>query len=254
VRQLSDVRLLQLRATYPVETAWAPAHVGDQLRQARVTSRHANLSAVISLAEATAAQLRGDYARAAQQQGLGESYQAMRDSYHQRLAALETAADDRATWEAATRQQRQAAVAADAELRRRHPDQPWEPLRSAEPEQGHAGALPPNPEELATRHSDFARKRAERDAARIPLGPHPEVRHPLAPRRSDDPPTAPAGDPRVSAHPQPRRRTRPRLGTRRLTFDGGRSAGSAQRRPRRAARWRPARSLGVTAAHVGART
>lgn len=40
---------------------------------------------------------------------------------------------DRTEWEAATRQQRQLAVAADAELRRRHPGQYHAPLRSAEP-------------------------------------------------------------------------------------------------------------------------
>jgi len=40
---------------------------------------------------------------------------------------------DRADWEAATRAQRHLAVAADAELRRRHPDQRFTPLRSAEP-------------------------------------------------------------------------------------------------------------------------
>jgi hypothetical protein len=40
---------------------------------------------------------------------------------------------DRADWEAATRAQRQLAVAADAELRRRHPGQRFTPLRSAEP-------------------------------------------------------------------------------------------------------------------------
>ena len=39
-------------------------------------------------------------------------------------------------WEEATRQQRQLAIAADAELRRRHPDQPHPPLRSAEPRPG----------------------------------------------------------------------------------------------------------------------
>ena len=42
---------------------------------------------------------------------------------------------DRADWEQATRAQRHLAVAADAELRRRHPDQHFAPLRSAEPEQ-----------------------------------------------------------------------------------------------------------------------
>ena len=40
---------------------------------------------------------------------------------------------DRADWKAATRVRRHLAVAADAELRRRHPGQRFTPLRSAEP-------------------------------------------------------------------------------------------------------------------------
>jgi hypothetical protein len=40
---------------------------------------------------------------------------------------------DRTEWDAATRRQRQLAVAADAEVRRRHPGQYYAPLRSAEP-------------------------------------------------------------------------------------------------------------------------
>ena len=40
---------------------------------------------------------------------------------------------DRAEWDAATRAQRHLAIAADAELRRRHPEQRFTPLRSAEP-------------------------------------------------------------------------------------------------------------------------
>ena len=41
---------------------------------------------------------------------------------------------DRADWDTATRTQRHLAVAADAELRRRHPGQHYPPLRSAEPQ------------------------------------------------------------------------------------------------------------------------
>ena len=40
---------------------------------------------------------------------------------------------DRQEWEHATARSRHLAIAADAELRRRHPDQKIEPLRSAEP-------------------------------------------------------------------------------------------------------------------------
>lgn len=42
---------------------------------------------------------------------------------------------DRADWDAVVHARRQQAVDADAELRRRHPDQEYPPLRSAAPEQ-----------------------------------------------------------------------------------------------------------------------
>jgi hypothetical protein len=42
--------------------------------------------------------------------------------------------DDRKAWEQATADRRRLAVAADAELRNRHPRQHFPPLRSAEPE------------------------------------------------------------------------------------------------------------------------
>ena len=57
----------------------------------------------------------------------------MHDAYRQHETAFAATMADRTEWERATRHQRQLAVAADAELRRRHPDQPWPPLRSAEP-------------------------------------------------------------------------------------------------------------------------
>jgi len=65
---------------------------------------------------------------------LAASYQAMHDAYLQREAVFAAVMADRQQWEQATRQQRQLAVAADAELRRRHPGQQFPPLRSAEPE------------------------------------------------------------------------------------------------------------------------
>jgi hypothetical protein len=58
----------------------------------------------------------------------------MHDAYREREAVFATVMADRTDWEQATRQQRQLAVAADGELRRRHPDQQFQPLRSAEPE------------------------------------------------------------------------------------------------------------------------
>jgi hypothetical protein len=58
----------------------------------------------------------------------------MHDAYRDRENIFSAVMDDRAEWDKATAQQRHLAVAADAELRRRHPDQRFEPLRSAEPE------------------------------------------------------------------------------------------------------------------------
>jgi hypothetical protein len=57
----------------------------------------------------------------------------MHDAYAEREAIFAAVMADRADWEQATRQQRHLAIAADAELRRRHPDQHYPPLRPAEP-------------------------------------------------------------------------------------------------------------------------
>jgi hypothetical protein len=57
----------------------------------------------------------------------------MEGAYEERERVFAGVLADRADWEAATRAQRHLAVAADAELRRRHPEQRFTPLRSAEP-------------------------------------------------------------------------------------------------------------------------
>ena len=130
---MPDGRLLHLRDTYPIETAWAPQYVGDELRQVRTAAWEARLAAVRAAAEAAAAQRRGQHEQASQQQELAASYQALHDAYAEREATFAAVMADRADWDAATRAQRHLAVAADAELRRRHPGQQYPPLRSAEP-------------------------------------------------------------------------------------------------------------------------
>ena len=113
---------------------------------------------------------------------LAASYQALHDTYRQRETVFATVMADRADWEQATRQQRHLAVAADAELRRRHPGQPFPPLRSAEPEP----ATPAQRDELtltaeqpaadmgqwikdlAAGHRTFAARLADRQSQRIP--------------------------------------------------------------------------------------
>ena len=131
---MPDGRLLHLRDTYPVETAWAPQYVGDELRQVRAAAWDARLTALRAAAEARAAEHRGDHDHAAARHKLAASYQALHQAYRQREAVFAAVMADRADWEQATRAQRHLAVAADAELRRRHPGQHFPPLRSAEPE------------------------------------------------------------------------------------------------------------------------
>jgi hypothetical protein len=172
VRGMTDGLLIRLRDTYLIETAWAPPWVGDQLRQARTGARDARLTALRITAEA-ATLLRGDERDlSAEQQALADSYHAMHGGYRQSETALAQTMNDRTEWEQATRQQRQLAVAADAELRRRHPGQHWSPLRSAEPEiENVEDAAPASPrdideaisliEDLVARHREFLDKLAE---------------------------------------------------------------------------------------------
>jgi hypothetical protein len=182
VRGMPDGRLLHLRDTYPVETAWAPQYVGDELRQVRAAAWNAHLAGLRASAEAKAAGGRGQHDTAARQQELADSYQALHQAYRQRETVFAAAMADRADWEAATRAQRHLAVAADAEVRRRHPEQRFTPLRSAEPPSATPAqrdeltltAGQPIPEmgqwvkDLAASHRAFAETLAERQSLMVP--------------------------------------------------------------------------------------
>ena len=182
VRGMPDGRLLHLRDTYPVETAWAPRYVGDELRQVGAAAWDARLAGLRAAAEARAAAQRGDHDHAAAQHKLAAGYHALEQAYRQRETTFATAMADRADWDKATRAQRHLAVAADAELRRRHPGQYFAPLRSAEPEpatgtQRDELTLTPDapPGEidqqltgLAAGHRTFAGKLADRQSQMIP--------------------------------------------------------------------------------------
>jgi hypothetical protein len=179
---LPDGRLLHLRDTYPIETAWAPRHVGDELRQVRAAAWNAHRAALRATAEAKAASSRGQHVTAARQQDLAGSYRALRKVCRQRETVFAATMADRAEWDAATRAQRHLAIAADAELRRRHPGQRFTPLRSAEPQPATAAerdeltltAGQQNPEtgqwiqDLAAGHHAFADRIAERQSLMVP--------------------------------------------------------------------------------------
>ncbi|HEX2744952.1 MAG TPA: hypothetical protein VHN16_11185, partial [Streptosporangiaceae bacterium] len=182
VRGMLDGTLLHLRDTYPLETAWAPQYVGDELRQVRAGARHARLAGVRAGAEAEAARRRDQHEQAGRQQQLAASYQAVHDIYAERETVFAAVMADRADWDAATRAQRYLAVAADAELRRRHLGREYPPLRSAEPPRltgvQHDKLTLTTGEQtretgqwikdLAAQHRAFAAKLADRQSLTIP--------------------------------------------------------------------------------------
>ena len=99
VRGMPDGRLLHLRDTYPVETAWAPQYVGDELRQVRAAAWDARLAGLRAAAEARAAAQRGDHDHAAAQHKLAAGYQALEQAYRQRETVFAQTMADRADWE-----------------------------------------------------------------------------------------------------------------------------------------------------------
>jgi len=102
--------------------------------QALADAEEAGLAAARAGAEAAAAERSGRHETVARHRVLAASYLALREAYRERESVFGGVMADRADWEAATRAQRHLSVAADAELRRRHPQQRFTPLRSAEPQ------------------------------------------------------------------------------------------------------------------------
>ncbi len=181
VRGMPDGLLLHLRDTYPIETAWAPLYVGNELRQVRAAAWDARLAGLRASVEADDARRRGSLAEAARQRELAGSYRALHDAYRQREEVFAATMADRADWDRATVQQRHLSVAADAELRRRHPDQHYPPLRSAEPElaasaqneeltmtAGEQTLEDQSIKYLAAAHRTFADRLADRQSLTIP--------------------------------------------------------------------------------------
>jgi len=180
VRGMPDGMLAHLRDTYPIETAWASRWTGGELRRARAGAWDARLAALRVTAEASAAGRHARRDEAERHQYLAASYHALYQAYQEREGALAAAMADRAAWELATRAQRQLAIAADAELRRRHPDQHHLPLRSAEPgtRDQHYEPAPSAPDDisrageltgqLTAQRREFARQYAERTRQLLP--------------------------------------------------------------------------------------
>jgi hypothetical protein len=186
VRGMSDGRLWLIRDTYTAETAWAPQHVGKELRLVRLGAANAELDAIRAQAEASAARKAGDHERAGRHEFWATSYRAMRDRYQAQEQIFAQTMADRHQWEHATEDSRRLAVAAGAELRRRHPDQQMEALRSAEPapvQEAEREQLTLAPDENIGRMAAWVRDlAAQRQAFRDKLGERQTLKVP-----SEDP-------------------------------------------------------------------
>jgi hypothetical protein len=133
LRGLPDGSLQHMRASYATETAWAPRHVGRELQHIRISADDASLAAIRARAEERVARQRGHEELAERHGVLARSWAAMEAFYRRQEAELEQTMEVRRESEQATAQTRRLALAADSELRRRHPGRRFEPLRSAEP-------------------------------------------------------------------------------------------------------------------------
>ena len=137
---MSDGDLWARRDAYTRETAWAPPHVADELRNAHIAEDAYRADAVRAWYRADAAATKADRAQARQE---ARQYTALAQEFGAYRQGLTEVAEARRHWHAATELSRQQALAADAELRRRHPDTELTSLDSrqvARPEPGTATA------------------------------------------------------------------------------------------------------------------
>ncbi len=130
LRGCTDDQLRLRRAMYERETSWAPRYVGEELRLARLQARIAWENGILATRRAESATGSG---AAERHRALARMWQAMYGKATQIADVLAAAQETRRQWEALTESTRRAAIAADLELRRRHPGVRLEPLRSAEP-------------------------------------------------------------------------------------------------------------------------
>jgi hypothetical protein len=126
VRGCSDGELWLQRAAYERETAWAPPHVADQLRLMRLAERDAHVNAVRAEHQARAAHSGQGTVHHLR---LARIWRALEAKAAQEAELSAAAQETRRQWETATETTRRTAIAADTELRRRHPDLPLAPLR-----------------------------------------------------------------------------------------------------------------------------
>ena len=202
VRSIDDRGLWLRRGTYERETGWAPRWAGNELRQVRLGAEDARREAIRRQAEANVA---ADADTGERHRQLARSYQAMEAFYRDQEATFAATMEDRAEWKRVTEHGRRLAVAADAELRRRHPGQEIEPLRSAEPtaepESSPERLWPP---EMDVDHTLFRGRQPGQEAEPEPRGRQagPEASAGPEPSAEPEPATGPEPEPETERDPE----------------------------------------------------
>jgi hypothetical protein len=130
LREHSDGQLWAWRSAFQREMAWAPPYKGNDLATVRAEIRRTEIEADRAHRNAQAAADPDAQERLADRASALGQWQQMTRDLAERLAEAQTGYD---AWEQATGPTRSRAVAADAELRRRHPDRSLEPLRAETP-------------------------------------------------------------------------------------------------------------------------
>ena len=133
LQDTADKRLLNMRASYEAETAWAPRYVADELKTARLAASEAARDATLADAQARAARDRGDEETAARHEAQAAATRARHEASRAAETQLAEAMQARKDWEMHTLGARHLALAAHSEYMRRHPDAELPPMRSAEP-------------------------------------------------------------------------------------------------------------------------
>ena len=141
LRARTDGELWLRRNTYERETAWAPPYLAKELRLARIAERDAHVNAIRAEHELRAAH---DDQSAGRHQQLARIWRALRAKAATEVGIFVAAQETRRQWETATEPTRRIAIAADLELRRRHPGRQIPPLRP-HPAEADGIASPANP-------------------------------------------------------------------------------------------------------------
>jgi conjugative relaxase-like TrwC/TraI family protein len=118
VAAATDGELRSRRAAYARDAAWAPPYVADELREAYLAEDGYRAAAVHAWHRADAAASQDERAQARQEARQLSALAQDVGAYREQLTEVDRA---RRRWHAATELDRQRALSADTELRRRHP-------------------------------------------------------------------------------------------------------------------------------------